>query len=63
MQLAQPLICDARSFTSSVRLCSRLAAAESSIEERCQFFISEGAAAKRSIFAVMVGFLLLVPIP
>ena len=58
MQLAQPLICEARIFTSSARLGSRLELMVAEVPN--QFFMSEGAAAKRS-FAVMMGFLLLVP--
>src|ERR1044072_6997672 len=55
MQLAQPLIGDARICTSSARLGSRLALIAAEVPN--QFFISEGAAAKRSS-AVMIGFLL-----
>jgi hypothetical protein len=61
-QFAQPLISEARSFSNSERVRSKLAAASSSIDVRCQTVISEGAAAKRSIFVVMIGFLLLLPI-
>ncbi|WP_245495919.1 hypothetical protein [Rhizobium ruizarguesonis] len=60
--MAQPLISEARSFSNSERVRSKLAAASSSIDVRCQTVISEGAAAKRSIFVVMIGFLLLLPI-
>ena len=61
MQLAQPLICEARIFTSSARLGSRLELMATEVPN--QFFMSDGAAAKRSSFAVMVGFLLLVLVP
>src|SRR5690606_37341937 len=47
----QPLICEARIFTSSQRLGSRLEAMVT--ETPCQAFISEGAAAKGSSLAVM----------
>ena len=40
MQLAQPLICEARIFTSSVRLGSRLEAMAT--EAPIQLFISDG---------------------
>src|SRR5579871_6347405 len=52
MQLAQPLICEARIFTSSIRVGSRLAA--TAFETPIQFFMSWGAAAKRSSCGVMV---------
>ena len=61
MQLAQPLIWEARIFTSSMRLGSRLEAM--AIEMPAQLFMSEGAAAKGSSLAVMVRLLLLVPTP
>ncbi|WP_246733026.1 hypothetical protein [Rhizobium ruizarguesonis] len=60
--MAQPLISEAQSFSNSESVRSKLAAASSSIDVRCQTVISEGAAAKRSIFVVMIGFLLLLAI-
>src|SRR5690606_37818776 len=52
MQLVHPLICDARIFTSSMRLGSRLAAA--SIDMLIHFFMSSGAALKISGLGVMI---------
>src|SRR5437762_13200843 len=54
-QLAQPLIWEARISTSPMRLGSRLEAMASDVA--VHFFMSSGAAAKRSL-AVMVRFLL-----
>ena len=56
MQLAQPLIWEARISTSLKRVGSRLEAMASDVA--VHFFMSSGAAAKRSL-AVMVRFLLL----
>src|SRR5262244_2943542 len=55
MQLAQPLIWEARISTSLMRVGSRLEAMAS--DAAVHFFMSSGAAAKRSL-AVMVRFLL-----
>jgi hypothetical protein len=54
MQLAQPLICEARIFTRLMRLGSRLEAM--TCDMPIQLFMSEGATAKGSSLAVMVGF-------
>src|SRR6266481_6275795 len=51
MQLAQPLICEARIFTSSIRLGSRLAAIAS--EAPVQTFMTSGAAVRRLTLAVI----------
>jgi hypothetical protein len=59
MQLGQPLIWEARISTSAIRLGSRLEAM--AIDVPIQLFMSEGAAAKGSSLAVMIGVLLLVP--
>ena len=59
MQLAQPLICEARIFTSSARLGSREAVI--AIEVPIQLFMSWGATAKGLSLAVMVRFLSLFP--
>src|SRR5262245_66111941 len=54
MQVAQPLIWEERIFTNSMRLGSRLDS--TACDMLIQFFISDGAAAKRSSLAVMVQF-------
>src|SRR4051812_29599123 len=51
MQFAQPLICEARIFTSSAMVGSNLAVRASGV--RCHSFIREGAAAKASSLTVM----------
>jgi hypothetical protein len=65
MQLAQPLIWEARISTSRMRVGSRLEATATDVA--VHFFISSGAAAKSSlavkVLAVMVCFLLLVATP
>src|SRR5476651_524899 len=61
MQLAQPLIWEARISTSPISVGSRLEAM--AIDVRTQFFMSSGAAAKGSSLAVMVRLLLSVPTP
>src|SRR5262249_60634379 len=59
MQLAQPLICEARILTSSIRLGSRLAAIASAAP--VQAFMTSGAAVRRSTLAVIGSFLSWVP--
>src|ERR1044072_996135 len=52
MQLAQPLICEARIFTSSARVGSRLELMATDMPNH--FFMSSGAAAEGSSLLVMI---------